>query len=127
MQQRISSEALVDELRRLRERVMGITESVVSTADGLLVAADTVSVQPESLSALAAATLALGRRTSAEAGLGGMRENVTRAGGGFVVVTAIGEHALLVVVGDEGLDVAALGRECPGTVEALGRLLTAAA
>lgn len=36
---------------------------------------------------------------------------------------SIGEHALLAVVGDEGLDLANLRRELPGTIDVLGKLL----
>lgn len=115
--------ALVDELKSLRERVMGISESVISTADGLLVAADTATVHPESASALSAAMLGLGRRTAAEVGLGGLRDVVTRCNGGYVVVLAIGEQALLMVLGDEGLDVAGLHREAPASIRRLGGLL----
>jgi len=124
MSTQVSNDAVVDELRALRERVMGITESVVSTGDGLLVAGDTVTVHAESLSALAAAALALGGRTAAEAGLGGLRDVVARCNGGHVVVLAIGNHALLAIVGDEGLDVAALHRESPASIERLDRILT---
>ncbi|WP_329129586.1 roadblock/LC7 domain-containing protein [Streptomyces sp. NBC_01476] len=119
-------EALVSVLKALRERVMGINEAVIATADGLLVAADTATAQPESVSALAAASLGLGRRTAAEVGLGGLRDVVARCAGGYVVVLAIGDHALLAILADEGLDLAGLNRESPATVEHLATLLTAA-
>ncbi|MFD7591237.1 dynein regulation protein LC7, partial [Kitasatospora sp. NPDC059811] len=64
---------LVDELKSLRDRVMGISESVISTTDGLLVAADTAAVHPESAAALSAAMLGLGRRPPAPGGVGGRR------------------------------------------------------
>jgi predicted regulator of Ras-like GTPase activity (Roadblock/LC7/MglB family) len=118
-----SSENLVAELRSLRERVMGATDGVVSTADGMLVTADTAALQPESLAALAAATLALARRTAAEAGLGGLRDSVVQANGGYVMVTAVGDNALLAVVGDEGLDLESLRRESRITAQALEELL----
>ncbi|WP_433891038.1 roadblock/LC7 domain-containing protein [Streptomyces sp. CA-111067] len=119
-------EALVGSLKSLRERVMGVNESVISTADGLLVAADTATAQPESVAALAAASLGLGRRTAAEAGLGGLRDVVTRCNGGYVVVLAVGDHALLVILADEGLDLPGLHRESPATVEQVLSLLSAA-
>ncbi|MEU0842837.1 roadblock/LC7 domain-containing protein [Streptomyces sp. NPDC005962] len=117
------SEALVKELTGLRELVLGISESIIATPDGLLVAADTANVQPESLAALSAATLALGKRSAAEVGLGSLREVVTRCNGGYSVVLAVGEQALLVILGDEGLDMSALRRETPAVVERLGGLL----
>jgi uncharacterized protein len=117
--------SVVAQLKSLRERVTGVTEGIVSSADGLLVAADVATVQPESLAALAATSLALGKRTAAEAGLNGLRETVTRANGGYVVVLAIGDNALMAIVGDEGLDLAGLYREGPITVEALDKILAA--
>ncbi|MEU6852780.1 roadblock/LC7 domain-containing protein [Actinacidiphila alni] len=119
-------EALVASLKSLRESVMGVNETVISTSDGLLVAADTATAQPESVAALAAASLGLGRRTAAEVGLGGLREVVTRCNGGYVVVLAVGDHALLVILADEGLDLAGLQRESPATVDHLQSLLSAA-
>ncbi|MFF7244964.1 roadblock/LC7 domain-containing protein [Embleya sp. NPDC008237] len=127
MNNQVAIDAVVLELKALRERVMGITESVVSTGDGLLVAGDTVSVHGESLSALAAAALALGSRTAGEAGLGGLRDVVARCNGGHVVILAIGNHALLAIVGDEGLDIAGLHRESPASIARLDRILTGAA
>jgi uncharacterized protein len=118
-----SASAVVDELKSLRAHVVEITECLVSTTDGLLVAADTATVHPESVAALAAASLGLGRRAAAEVGLGGLRDVITRCSGGYVVVLAIGEGALLVVMGDEGLDVPTLHRESPAAIERLGGLL----
>lgn len=120
-------EALVAELKSLRARVMGVNETVISTADGLLVAADTATAQPESVAALAAASLGLGRRTAAEVGLFGLTNVVTRCTGGYVVVLAVGDHALLAILADDGLDLPGLDRETPGTVDRLLSLLTSAA
>jgi predicted regulator of Ras-like GTPase activity (Roadblock/LC7/MglB family) len=111
------------ELRSLRERVPGVLETAVAAVDGLLVAADTDGARPEALAALAAATLGLGKRTGQEVGMGRLREVVIRCGGGHVVVYAVQEEALLVVLGDEGLDVPGLHLASRGTIERLGTLL----
>lgn len=118
-----SPDPLTDVLVSLRDRVMGVSESVISTADGLLVAADADSIHPESVAALAAAALGLGKRMAQQAGVGALREVVTRCGAGHVVVLAIGDRSLLTVLGDEGLDIAALQRESPATIEQLAKLL----
>src|SRR3977135_2025065 len=123
MTKQASPEALIEELKSLRDRVMELSKSGISTAAGLLAAADTATVHPESVSALAAAMLGLGKRTAVEVGLGGLRDVVTRCNGGYVVVLAIGEQALLVILGDDGLDIAALHRESPASVEHLAKLL----
>ncbi|MGW2548179.1 roadblock/LC7 domain-containing protein [Kitasatospora sp. NPDC001574] len=114
---------LVDELKALRDGVTGLSESLISTADGLLVAADTETVHPESAAALSAAMLGLGRHAAAEAGVGGLCDIVTRCHGGYVVVMAIGEQALLTVMGDEGLDLATLYQGSPAMLRRLGELL----
>ncbi|MET9915326.1 roadblock/LC7 domain-containing protein [Streptomyces sp. NPDC006476] len=118
-----SATTLTDILASLRDRVMGVSESVLSTADGLLVVADVESVHAESVAALAAATLGVGRRMADHTGAGPLREVVVRGGSGHVVVTAVGDRALLTVMGDEGLDLAAFQRESPAAVEELSKVL----
>ncbi|MDQ0949771.1 putative regulator of Ras-like GTPase activity (Roadblock/LC7/MglB family) [Streptomyces phaeochromogenes] len=116
---------LTEILTSLRDRVMGISQSVLSTADGLLVVHDSDSVHPESVAALAAATLGVGRRMADQAGVGALREVVARCGSGHVIVMAVGDRALLTVMGDDGLDIPAFQRESPATVEQLTRALAA--
>ncbi|MFE7233654.1 roadblock/LC7 domain-containing protein [Streptomyces sp. NPDC002405] len=118
-------EPLVEVLTALREQVMGVNETVISTVDGLLVAADTDAVQPESIAALSAATHSLGQRMVHEAGGGALRDVATRSAGRHVVIQAIGERALLTVLGDDGLDLAGLQREIHSTVERLAKILEA--
>ncbi|WP_307626931.1 roadblock/LC7 domain-containing protein [Streptomyces turgidiscabies] len=119
------SSQLTDILISLRDRVMGVSESVLSTVDGLLVVADAETVHPESVAALAAATLGVSRRIADQAKVGALREVVARCGTGHVIVLAVGERALLTVVGDDGLDMAAFQRESPATVEELTKVLAA--
>ncbi|MER6952673.1 MULTISPECIES: roadblock/LC7 domain-containing protein [unclassified Streptomyces] len=116
---------LTDILISLRDRVMGVSESVLSTVDGLLVVADADSAHPESVAALAAATLGVASRMAEQAGTGTLREVVARCGSGHVIVVGVGERALLTVIADDGLDLAAFQRESPATVEQLNRTLAA--
>ncbi|MBD9702395.1 MULTISPECIES: roadblock/LC7 domain-containing protein [Streptomyces] len=120
-----STESLTGILASLRDRVMGVAESVLSTVDGLLVVADVDKVHPESVAALAAATLGVSRRMADQSGVGALREVVVRCGAGHVIVVAVGERTLLTVMGDDGLDLAAFQRESPATVEQLNRALAA--
>jgi predicted regulator of Ras-like GTPase activity (Roadblock/LC7/MglB family) len=48
---------------------------------------------------------------------------VTRSSGGYVAIYAIGTSAVLVLLGDEGLDVTRLHRESRSVVENLEKLL----
>ncbi|EKX69356.1 dynein regulation protein LC7 [Streptomyces ipomoeae] len=120
-----TTESLTGILASLRDRVLGVSESVLSTVDGLLVVADVDKVHPESVAALAAATLGVGRRMADQSGVGSLREVVVRCGVGHVIVVAVGERTLLTVVGDDGLDIAAFQRESPATVEQLNKALAA--
>ncbi|MDG5805484.1 dynein regulation protein LC7 [Streptomyces sp. JV178] len=120
-----STETLTGILTSLRDRVLGVSESVLSTVDGLLVVADVDKVHPESVAALAAATLGVSRRMADQSGSGALREVVVRCGAGHVIVVAVGERTLLTVMGDDGLDIAAFQRESPATVEQLTKALAA--
>lgn len=102
------TDAALIELRSLRDQVPGVTGGAVASADGLLIAADTDSAQPEVLAAMAAASLGLARSTSQEVGIGGLREVTIRCQRGHVIVSSVGDTRLLVILGDEGVDLARL-------------------
>jgi len=119
----VTEDALLALLRALRDRVVGITDTALASRDGLIITSDTADIDPDNLAALAAASLGLAQRMSAEAGKGTLREATTRSSGGIVAVYAVGTSALLVVVGDEGLDATRLHRESRPTVEAIEALL----
>ena len=119
----MTEDALLALLRALRDRVVGITDTALASRDGLIITSDTADIDPDNLAALAAASLGLAQRMSAEAGQGTLREATTRSSGGIVAVYAVGTAALLAVVGDEGLDVVRLHRESRPTVEAIEVLL----
>lgn len=122
----MTKQAVLAELKILRDQVTGVLETAVASVDGLLVAADSEGARPEVLAALAAATLGLGKRTGYEVGMGELREVVTRCRSGYIVVYAVRQEALLVVLADEGLDVSRLHVESRPTVERLGALLSGA-
>jgi hypothetical protein len=60
---------------------------------------------------------------STETSQGTLREAITRSSGGYVVIYAVGARAILVIVGDEGLDITRLHGESQGTLERIGALL----
>ena len=117
--------ALALEMRGLREQVTGITDTAVAAADGLLIAADTAdSIDPEGLAALAAAGLGLARRTVGATGRGSLRRTVAYGNRGCAAVYAVGDTALMVVLGDEGLDVERLHLESQPMLSRIGAILT---
>lgn len=119
----MAEDALLAEMRALQDRVTGITGTAVASRDGLIVREDTAGVDPDNLAALSATWLALAQRMSREAGQGTLREAMTRSAGGYVVIYAIGAKAVLVLIGDEGLDITRLHRESLVTLEAIGALI----
>lgn len=116
-------EAVLAELTSLRTHVAGVTDTAVASVDGLLIASDTDEVRPDVLAALAAAALGLGKSTGHEVGMGELREVVTRCQSGHIVVYAIRNKGLLVVLGDEGLDIGHLHLQSRPAVDRLGKLL----
>ena len=116
-------DALLAEMRALQEKVAGITGTAVASRDGLIVREDTGGVDPDNLAALAATWLALSQRLSTEAGQGTLREAMARSSGGSVTIYAIGVQAVLVIIGDEGLDTARLHRESQTALTAISALV----
>jgi predicted regulator of Ras-like GTPase activity (Roadblock/LC7/MglB family) len=121
-------EALALEMRGLREKVTGITDTAVAAADGLLIAADTAdSIDPEGLAALAAAGLGLARRTVGATARGTLRRTVTYGSHGCAAFYAVGDTALMVVIGDEGMDVDGLHRASQPALDRIDTILSAPA
>lgn len=116
--------ALIDEMRELRENVSGVTDTAVAAVDGMLIAADTDGgMDANGLAALAAAGLGVARRTAAAAGRGPLRQTVTYCGRGFAAVYAVGDTALMLVLGDEGLNVNQLHLHTRPTLDRIGSIL----
>jgi uncharacterized protein len=121
----VVEDALLAQMRGLQEKVAGITGTAVATMDGLIVRDDTGGVNPDNLAALAAAWLSLAQRMSTEVGQGALREATTRSSGGSVTIYSVGARAVLVLIGDEGLDTTRLRRESQATLGAIRELITA--
>jgi predicted regulator of Ras-like GTPase activity (Roadblock/LC7/MglB family) len=119
-------DALLAQMRGLQEKVAGITGTAVATMDGLIVRDDTGGVNPDNLAAIAAAWLSLAQRMSTEVGQGALREATTRSSAGSVTIYSVGARAVLVLIGDEGLDTTRLRRESQVTLGAIRELITAA-
>ena len=120
----MTQDKLLAEMQGLRDRITGITGTAVASRDGLIIVEDTGDVDPDNLAALTAAALALAQRLAREVGQGTLREAVTRSSGGYVAIYAIGTAAVLVLLGDEGLDITRLHRESRAAVDAIESLLT---
>jgi predicted regulator of Ras-like GTPase activity (Roadblock/LC7/MglB family) len=121
----VDHKALTLEMRTLREQVTGITDTALTAADGLLIAADTAdTIDPEALAALAAAGLGLARRTAEATDRGTLRQTVTYGSHGCAATYAVGDTALMVVLGDEGMDVDRLHLAARPALDRIESILT---
>jgi predicted regulator of Ras-like GTPase activity (Roadblock/LC7/MglB family) len=112
----MDAQDLVTELRDLREQVPGVAGTLVAALDGQLVAADLdlgagPRVDLDSLADIAAASLGIAQRVTGLAGQGTLGQAVTHASDGQVAVYAVGDAALLAVLGAEELDLDELHRK----------------
>ena len=117
-------DALVAELRGLRERVAGVTDTVLAAVDGIPIAADAAkNVDPVKVSALAAADLGIARQAAEVTGQGTLSQTVVFSSEGYMAVYAIGRLAVMVVLGDKGLNVGRLLFECKPVIDRIGSIL----
>ncbi|GAB7037036.1 hypothetical protein JCM9534A_62370 [Catenuloplanes indicus JCM 9534] len=116
------------ELASLRTQVTGVKGSIISGVDGLLVLHDLLTqAEPHDLAALAAAAYGIGRTCGAALNQGNFSECTVRSQGGYFAVYAIGDLALLAVLGDDGLNVARLHIEARAVAARLSTQLSAQA
>jgi predicted regulator of Ras-like GTPase activity (Roadblock/LC7/MglB family) len=120
----VAEDRLLAEMQALRQRIKGLTGTAVASRDGLIIREDIGDLDPDNLAALTATALAVSQRLASEAGQGTLRETLTRSTGGYVAVYAVGSSAVLVLIGDEGLDVTRLHRESRAAVDGIEALLT---
>jgi len=81
---------------------LDIEASAVVSVDGLIMAsALPAEVEEDRVSAMSAAMLSLGERISMELGRGVLEQVYIRGDGGFVVLRAVGEEAVLTVLARE--------------------------
>ncbi|NOY99366.1 MAG: hypothetical protein GXP40_09240 [Chloroflexi bacterium] len=90
------SEQMVDRLRTMQAAAPDIEASAVVSVDGLIMAsALPTDVEEDRVSAMSAAMLSLGERIAGELGRGGLEQVYIKGDEGFIVLTAVGEEAVL--------------------------------
>ncbi|WP_326552479.1 roadblock/LC7 domain-containing protein [Micromonospora sp. NBC_01813] len=98
--------AILTELHGLRRRVPEVAGSVLAGVDGLMISRDLTDTgtDADSIAALAAASIGLGRRFAVTSGHGELRETVIAGTHGYVALYAAGSRALLAVLAGPGAD-----------------------
>lgn len=90
------AEKMVSRLRNMQVASPDIIASAVVSVDGLTMASALPSdVEEDRVAAMSAAMLSLGERISGELGRGGLDEVYIRGEDGFVLLTAVGDEAVL--------------------------------
>ena len=90
------ADKMVTRLRDMQMASPDIIASAVVSVDGLTMAsALPTDVEEDRVAAMSAAMLSLGERISGELGRGGLDEVYIRGEEGFVLLTAVGDEAVL--------------------------------
>lgn len=119
-------DALSAEMRKLRENVAGVTDTVIAAADGIPIVADVAkNLDAAHISALAASDLGIARQAAEMNGLGALSQTVVFGSEGYMAVYAIGRLSLLVVLGDRGMNLGRLLHESRPVIERVGAILAA--
>ncbi len=97
--EKTAHEAMVDRLHDLQGRTPDVEASAVVSVDGLTIAAALPStVEEDRVSAMSAAMLSLGERIAGELGRGSLDEVYIHGDDGYVLLTSIGNGAVLTVL-----------------------------
>ncbi|GAA2306277.1 hypothetical protein SVIO_012210 [Streptomyces violaceusniger] len=102
---------VLEELRRLRARVTHVTGALAATSDGVVLAHDTATVEPEGVAALTAAALGVAQSLAGATGRGAFRELLVRGENGYVATYAAGSTAVLTVLAGDRTNVGRLHME----------------
>ncbi|MBO9369283.1 MAG: roadblock/LC7 domain-containing protein [Chloroflexi bacterium] len=93
------ADQMVERLRAMQIAAPDIEASAVVSVDGLIMAsALPAEVEEDRVSAMSAAMLSLGERIASELRRGGLEQVYIKGDNGFIVLTAVGEEAVLTVL-----------------------------
>ncbi|MEU8638939.1 roadblock/LC7 domain-containing protein [Amycolatopsis sp. NPDC048633] len=95
----LDSDQTIEALRKIREQVDQVAGLLVATHDGLVLANDTETIEPDSVAAMSAAATGLAAQFTAQAGIGESRCAMFEGSSGYVCVFPVEGSLLLVVFG----------------------------
>lgn len=121
---RSRTDLMVTRLREMQAASPEIEASAVVSVDGLIMAsALPAEVEEDRVSAMSAAMLSLGERIAGELGRGGLEQVYIRGDNGYVILTAVGEEAVLTALAREGAKLGLIFLEMRRAAEDLTRLV----
>ncbi len=118
------TEQLVDRLRDLQASSGDVEAAAIVSVDGLSMASSLPSdIEEDRVSAMSAAMLSLGERISGELGRGELEQVMVKGVNGYVILTAVGEEAVLTVLARKDAKLGLIFLDVNRTVEALTALV----
>jgi len=115
---------MVERLRNMQAAAPDIEASAVVSVDGLIMAsALQQGVEEDRVSAMSAAMLSLGERISSELGRKGLEQVYIKGNKGAIVLTAIGEEAVLTALARQDAKLGLIFLEMRRAAEDLTRLV----
>jgi len=103
MAEKTRTDRIVERLRNLQMSTPDIEASALVSVDGLAIAsALPAGVEEDRVAAMSAAMLSLGERIASELGRGALDEVYVKGERGYVILTAVGEDAVLTVMARAG-------------------------
>ena len=118
------TELLVDRLRGLQVDTPDVEASALVSVDGLVIASSLPGgVEEDRVSAMSAAMLSLGERIASELGRGLLDQVYVKGAGGYVLLSAVGEEAVLTVLARQGAKLGLVFLEMRRAAENLEKLL----
>ncbi|MGD8472858.1 MAG: roadblock/LC7 domain-containing protein [Anaerolineae bacterium] len=118
------TEQMVSRLKDLQVSTPDIEASALVSVDGLIIAsALPPDVEEDRVSAMSAAMLSLGERIAGELGRGLLDQVYVRGANGYVILSAVGEEAVLTVLARKDAKLGLVFLDMRRAAEDLGRLL----
>ena len=115
---------MTDRLRSMQAASPEIEGSAVVSVDGLIMAsALPAGSEEDRVSAMSAAMLSLGERIASELGRGSLEQVYIRGAGGYVLLTAVGQEAVLTALARKGAKLGLVFLEMRRAAEDLTRLV----
>ncbi len=118
------TEQLVERLRDLQASSGDVEAAAVVSVDGLSMASSLPSnIEEDRVSAMSAAMVSLGERISSELGRGLMEQVMVKGQNGYVILTSVGEEAVLTVLARKDAKLGLIFLDVNRTVEALSQII----
>ncbi len=118
------NEQLVERLRDLQISSPDVEAAAIVSVDGLSIASSLPSnIEEDRVSAMSAAMLSLGERIASELGRGALEQVYVKGERGFVILSAVGEEAVLTVLARQQAKLGLIFLDMSRAVKELARLV----